>query len=116
MTTALLLVCLLWFVALLNYLDRQVIFSLLPLLRQDLGLSDTQLGLLATSFPWLYAAARMASGFAAARFTSSRNSSQQPTTLRLARSWESSSDHGAEAAGRRNSENFRGGFPLAIRT
>ena len=51
------LVALLWFVVLLNYLDRQVIFSLLPLLRRDLALSDTQMGLLATSFLWIYAAA-----------------------------------------------------------
>jgi MFS family permease len=68
MTTAWRLVWLLWFVALLNYLDRQVIFSLLPLLRRDLGLSDTQLGLLATSFLWFYAAASLVSGFVAARF------------------------------------------------
>ena len=36
------------------------------------GLSDTQLGLLATSFLWLYAAASLASGFAAARFGARR--------------------------------------------
>ncbi|MGJ5814540.1 MFS transporter [Paludibaculum fermentans] len=67
MATAWRLVWLLWFVALLNYLDRQVVFSLLPLLRRDLGLSDAQLGLLATSFLWFYAAASLVSGFVAAR-------------------------------------------------
>jgi len=66
------LVALLWFVVLLNYLDRQVIFSLLPLLRRDLALSDTQMGLLATSFLWIYAAASLASGFAAARLGARR--------------------------------------------
>lgn len=66
------LVALLWFVVLLNYLDRQVIFSLLPLLRKDLALSDTQMGLLATSFLWIYAAASLASGFAAARLGARR--------------------------------------------
>jgi predicted MFS family arabinose efflux permease len=59
-------------VAVLNYLDRQVIFSLLPLLRQDLRLSDTQIGLLATSFLWIFAVASLASGFAAARYGARR--------------------------------------------
>jgi predicted MFS family arabinose efflux permease len=72
MSTAWRLVVLLWFAALLNYLDRQVIFSLLPLLRRDLSLSDTQMGLLATSFLWVYAAASLASGFAAARLGARR--------------------------------------------
>lgn len=66
------LVAMLWFVVLLNYLDRQVIFSLLPLLRRDLALSDTQMGLLATSFLWIYAAASLVSGFAAARLGARR--------------------------------------------
>lgn len=66
------LVGFLWFAVLLNYLDRQVIFSLLPLLRRELALSDAQMGLLATSFLWIYAAASLASGFAAARFGARR--------------------------------------------
>lgn len=66
------LVALLWFAALLNYLDRQVIFSLLPLLRQELSLTDTQMGLLATAFLWIYAAASLASGFAAAKLGARR--------------------------------------------
>ena len=48
---------LLWVVSLLNYLDRQVIFSLFPLLSKELNLSDVQLGLIGTSFLWVYAAA-----------------------------------------------------------
>jgi predicted MFS family arabinose efflux permease len=72
MPTAWRLVVLLWPVALLNYLDRQVIFSLLPLLRSELSLSDTQLGLLATSFLWIYAAASLASGFVTARYGARR--------------------------------------------
>jgi MFS family permease len=59
---------LLWVVWLLNYLDRQVVFSLFPLLRHDLNLSDLQLGLLGTSFLWVYAAASPFSGYAADRF------------------------------------------------
>jgi hypothetical protein len=38
------LVGLLWVAALLNYIDRQVVFSLFPLLRSELRLSSVQLG------------------------------------------------------------------------
>lgn len=38
----------------LNYIDRQVIFSLLPPIRQDFGLSDIELGLLGTIFLFVY--------------------------------------------------------------
>ena len=48
------LVGLLWVAALLNYLDRQVIFSVFPLLQSNLHLSDLQLGLLGGSFLWVY--------------------------------------------------------------
>lgn len=61
-------VALLWVVALLNYLDRQVIFSLFPLLRRELGLSPLQLGLLGTAFLWVYAFASPVSGFLADRY------------------------------------------------
>src|ERR1022692_3392793 len=44
------LVALLWVVALLNYLDRQIIFSVFPLLKADLQVSDVQLGFLGTAF------------------------------------------------------------------
>lgn len=45
-----LIVALLWGVALLNYLDRQVIFSLFPLLERDLHASTVGLGLISTVF------------------------------------------------------------------
>jgi MFS family permease len=61
-------VVLLWFVWLLNYLDRQVVFALFPLLKTDLELSDLQLGLLGTSFLWVYAFASPFSGYAADRW------------------------------------------------
>ena len=51
-----LVVAMLWLVFLLNYLDRQVIFSLFPALRTDLHLRDFQLGLIPTAFLWVYAA------------------------------------------------------------
>lgn len=63
-----LLVAVLWVVACLNYLDRQVIFSMLPLLRTDLGLSDVQLGLIGTAFLWVYAFLSPVCGFLADRF------------------------------------------------
>jgi MFS family permease len=47
-------VAFLWFAYLLNYLDRQVVFSIFPVLRSDLGFSNTQLGLVGTLFLWVY--------------------------------------------------------------
>jgi len=61
-------VALLWVVALLNYLDRQVIFSVFPLIRADLSATDVQLGLLATAFLWVYAAVSPFGGYLADRF------------------------------------------------
>lgn len=57
------LVAVLWFVWLLNYIDRQIIYSVFPLLRSDLRLSDLQLGLLSTSFLWVYALVSPAMGY-----------------------------------------------------
>lgn len=61
-------VALLWVVAALNYIDRQVIFSLFPLLRADLHVSNTQLGLLGTAFLWIYGIASPFGGYVADRF------------------------------------------------
>jgi predicted MFS family arabinose efflux permease len=61
-------VAVLWLVWLLNYLDRQVIFSLFPLLRTELSLSDVQLGLLGTAFLWVYAFASPFAGYLGDRF------------------------------------------------
>lgn len=63
-----LVVALLWFIWLLNYLDRQAIFTLFPLLKSDLKLSDFELGLLSTSFLWVYAIASPLAGYVADRF------------------------------------------------
>jgi MFS family permease len=48
------IVAFLWFAFLLNYIDRQVAFSIFPILRTDLGFSDGQLGLVGTLFIWVY--------------------------------------------------------------
>ena len=58
----------LWFVWLLSYLDRQAFYSVFPLLQSHLRLSDFQLGLLSTSFLWVYAIASPLAGYLADRF------------------------------------------------
>lgn len=63
-----LLVALLWVVALLNYLDRQIIFSLFPLLEKDLHASSVQLGLTSTVFLWVYGLVSPFAGYLADRF------------------------------------------------
>ena len=47
-------VAFLWLAYFLNYLDRQIVFSIFPVLRSELGFSDTQLGLVGTLFIWVY--------------------------------------------------------------
>lgn len=44
-----------WGAYFLNYCDRQAIFAMFPVLRQDLSLTDTQLGLTGSIFLWVYA-------------------------------------------------------------
>jgi MFS family permease len=44
----------LWWIAFFNYADRQAVFSLFPLLGKELHLSQTQRGLLGSSFAWTY--------------------------------------------------------------
>src|ERR1051325_5693967 len=48
-------VAMLWFVCFFNYADRQAIFSVFPLLKSEMGLSDVQLGIVGASFLWVYA-------------------------------------------------------------
>lgn len=50
-----LVLALFWCIYFLNHADRQVLFSVFPLLQQELGLTETQLGLLGSSFFWVYA-------------------------------------------------------------
>src|SRR5690606_13868707 len=49
-------VAMLWLVCFFNYADRQAIFSVFPLLREEMGLSNVQLGIVAGAFMWVYAA------------------------------------------------------------
>ncbi len=50
------LVGLLWFVCFFNYADRQAIFSVFPLLKVEMHLTDVQLGVVGAAFMWVYAA------------------------------------------------------------
>jgi MFS family permease len=47
-------VAMLWWIAFFNYADRQAIFSVFPLLQSEMHLSTFQLGLLGSSFAWVY--------------------------------------------------------------
>ncbi len=50
-----LVVGMLWFVCFFNYADRQAIFAVFPLIKQQLVLSDVQLGVVGAAFMWMYA-------------------------------------------------------------
>src|SRR4051812_20669962 len=52
----------LWFVCFFNYADRQAIFSVFPLLKAEMHLSDVQLGIVAGAFMWIYAASAPLAG------------------------------------------------------
>jgi MFS family permease len=58
----------LWFVCLFNYADRQAIFSVFPLLKAEMHLSDVQLGIVASSFMWVYALGAPFAGVIGDRF------------------------------------------------
>jgi predicted MFS family arabinose efflux permease len=62
-------VALLWVVAMLNYLDRQVIFAVFPLLQKELRVSSVELGLLGTAFLWIYGVLSPLGGWLADRFS-----------------------------------------------
>ncbi len=47
-------VAMLWCISFFNYADRQAIFSVFPLLERELGLTPVELGLLGSSFAWVY--------------------------------------------------------------
>jgi MFS family permease len=47
-------VAMLWAISFFNYADRQAVFSVFPLLEAEMGLTDTEKGLLGSSFAWVY--------------------------------------------------------------
>lgn len=58
----------LWFVCFFNYADRQAIFSVFPLLKTEMHLSDVQLGVVASAFMWVYASFGAIAGLVGDRF------------------------------------------------
>src|SRR5580700_6784088 len=44
----------LWLTFFLSYLDRQAVFSIFPILKQELHFTDAQLGLVGSIFIWVY--------------------------------------------------------------
>lgn len=63
---------LLFGVNLLNYIDRQILYAVFPPLQAELGLSDTQLGLLASAFMWVYLSTAPIFGLLADRWSRPR--------------------------------------------
>ena len=58
----------LWFVCFFNYADRQAIFSVFPVLKEEFGFDKAQLGLIASAFMWVYAGGASFAGFICDRF------------------------------------------------
>jgi MFS family permease len=59
----------LWFVCFFNYADRQAIFSVFPVLKTQMRLSDPELGIIGAAFMWVYAASAPLAGLVADRFS-----------------------------------------------
>jgi ACS family D-galactonate transporter-like MFS transporter len=59
---------LLWFSAFINYVDRGNLSIAAPLLKDELGLSPSQLGILLSSFFWTYSSFQLVAGWAVDRF------------------------------------------------
>lgn len=59
----------LWLAFFLNQADRQIFSVVLPLIRADLGLTDAQLGLIASALVWTYGLLVPIAGFLGDRFS-----------------------------------------------
>src|SRR5260370_5770400 len=59
---------LLWLSVFLNYIDRSNLSIAAPVLKGDLGLSATQLGVLLSAFFWTYACLQIPAGWLVDRF------------------------------------------------
>ncbi len=62
-------IALLWCVFLFNYADRQAIFSVFPLIKTEMHLSDVQLGIIGSCFMWMYALCGPFTGWITDRFS-----------------------------------------------
>lgn len=66
------LVALLWVAFALNYIDRQMVYSIFPALKSDLHFTTPQLGLIGSVFAWVYAISMPVAGRIADRFRRDR--------------------------------------------
>lgn len=66
------LVAWLWVALGINYVDRQMVYSIFPVLKRDLTFSDAQLGLIGSLFSWTYTLAMPFAGRLADRFRRDR--------------------------------------------
>jgi MFS family permease len=64
-----LLLAFMWFAYFLNYCDRQAVFSMFPRLKSDLGFTDSQLGLVGSTFLWVYGLSSFVAGQIGDRFS-----------------------------------------------
>ncbi|MGJ8517027.1 MFS transporter [Carnimonas bestiolae] len=60
---------LLWLVSFINYADRNAITAVMPMIRSDFQLDNAALGLLSSSFLWVYASAAMLVGVLGDRYS-----------------------------------------------
>ncbi|MFN8006439.1 MAG: MFS transporter [Terriglobia bacterium] len=65
--TGIRLVVLLWFALALNYVDRQMVYSIFPALKAELHFTDIQLALVGSLFTWVYALGMPVAGYLADR-------------------------------------------------
>jgi MFS family permease len=62
-------VAVMWLIACLNYTDRMTIFSVLPVLKREMGFPDVVLALLGSTFLWAYAICSPIGGYLGDRFS-----------------------------------------------
>jgi MFS family permease len=63
-----LVVAVMWFIACLNYADRMTIFSVLPVLKREMGFSDVALSMLGSTFLWVYGLCSPVGGYLGDRY------------------------------------------------
>ena len=63
------IVLMLWVVSFFNYADRSAVTAIFPVLRKDLHFTTEELGLLGSSFLWVYAVSAPLAGFLGDRFS-----------------------------------------------
>jgi MFS family permease len=66
------LVAFLWFALALNYIDRQMVYSIFPALKSELHFTDVQLGLTGSVFAWVYALCMPVAGYLSDRLRRDR--------------------------------------------